>query len=68
MSDDSETPFILELAITTEFTAAPLTEEPERIIDFEMWPLTEAVLLMNEPSGRTSPSGIGKGNSSLFSI
>ena len=59
--EDSDTPFTLELDITTVFTAAPLTEAPSRIIDFSICPLTDADLLMNEPSGSTSPSGIGNG-------
>ena len=36
--EDSDTPFILEFAITTEFTAAPFTDDPARITDLEICP------------------------------
>tara|TARA_B100000925_G_scaffold248848_1_gene199675 strand:+ start:456 stop:716 length:261 start_codon:yes stop_codon:yes gene_type:complete len=34
--DDSDTPFILELDITTEFTTAPFTDAPSITIDLEI--------------------------------
>ena len=66
--DDSATPLTFEFDITTELTIAPFTDAPLKTIDFSTCPLTEAELLIKEPSGRTSPSGIGKGRTSLPEI